>query len=158
MVKIHKKIFINEVLLLDLYVNKKLSQKEIAKQLGYSIDTVKRNLLDYNIKDPKKKGEWITNKEITLTKLQLEVIIGALLGDGHLTKQKYGNSQFSYTSKIKSHVEYVCNYFKEYITNEGIKYVSYYDKRTNKNYTRYLGRTQLNIAFTNMRKYGIPKA
>jgi len=134
-----------------MYFNKNMSQESIAKQLNCSTDTIRRNFKDYNISSKKPK-EWLTNKEIILTDIQLEVINGALLGDGHLTKQKHGNSQFSYTSKIKNHVEYVYNYFNNYSTKEGIKEYSCYDKRTNKVYTRYTARTQLNISFTKLKK------
>ena len=128
-----------------------MSQKAIAKQLKCSVDTIRRNFKDYNIVARKNPKDWTSNKEIILTNIQLEVINGALLGDGHLTKAEKRNSQFSYTSKIKSHVEYVFNYLNDYITNEDIKKYSYFDKRTNKTYTRYSARTQLNITFTKLK-------
>lgn len=80
--------------------------------------------------------------------------MGGLLGDAHLTKQKYGNSQLTYVSSVKAHVEYFQNFFKNISTaeykNGPTEYV-YEDKRTKKTYKRYHFRTQLNIYFTEVR-------
>ena len=66
------------------------------------------------------------------TKAQKEIINGALLGDGCLTKPKHGeNCIFCYLSKSKQHVEFVCNDFIKYSIQNGIVYNSFFDERTN---------------------------
>ncbi len=139
----------------QLYIEENRNQKEVAKIMGCSVDLVQRHLYENNIK--KRVGSWLVNGKIALTETQKEVVAGALLGDGHLTKQKAGNSQFTYTSKSKQHVLYVGNYLSNHITNEGVKQYSYNDKRTNKVYKRYFFRTQLNTTFTEMRELWYPE-
>lgn len=70
-----------------------------------------------------------------LSSEQLEVLYGAMLGDGCLIKHKNGvNALFSYLSKSRQHVEFVANYFKDYWAYKEIKDGNYYDNRTNKFY------------------------
>ena len=76
-------------------------------------------------------------EEIIFTKTQKEVLYGALLGDGSLIKHKNCiNAQFVYLSKTRQHVDFVANYFKEYLSGEGVKDTNYIDKRTSKEYYR----------------------
>lgn len=94
------------------------------------------------------------NEKIKLTNKQKQVIFGGLLGDAHLTKQKYGNSQLAYVSSIKSHVGCFQSFFKNFEVREcknGPKEYKYFDKRTKKTYTRYVFRTRLNIVFTELK-------
>ena len=96
----------------------------------------------------------VLNEKIELSKLQIEVINGAMLGDGCLYKHKNGiNAQFIYGSKSKQHTEFVCDYFKDYWSGEGLKYCSYLDKRTNKEYSRYVVKTYTNPTFTTIYKH-----
>ena len=80
----------------------------------------------------------MTEQDIQFNKLskeQLEVLYGAMLGDGCLVKHKNGtNALFSYLSKSRQHVEFVANYFKEYWSATEIKDGEYYDIRTHKSY------------------------
>ena len=88
-------------------------------------------------------------EKINFTEEQIQVLNGALIGDGCLYLHKGGvNANFIYTSKSKQHVEFVCNYFKQYWSGEGIKYTTVYDKRTNKEYRRYAVKTYVNQSFT----------
>jgi tRNA(His) 5'-end guanylyltransferase len=69
-------------------------------------------------------------EKIILTSMQKEVLYGALLGDGSLVTHKHAtNSYFSYLSKSKQHVEYVMNYFQEYLTNAAIAKGAMFDSR-----------------------------
>lgn len=104
-----KKIILNKDELERKYIDECLSYKEVAEYFGCSVDTVTRNLHEYNIKTHKQKYK---NSPILLTKYMEEVLIGALLGDGCLSVHKHGyNPIFAYTSKSKQHVEYVCKNF-----------------------------------------------
>lgn len=126
-----------------------MSQKDTAKYFGCSVDTVVRNLRDYHI-ESHKPNDWIKqNNIVSLSDHQREILYGALLGDGSLIKNKNGvNAQFSYTSKSKQHVEFVCNDFMMYSYKEKIKKVVVHDKRTNKDYVRYTFRTISDKGFT----------
>lgn len=91
----------------------------------------------------------VLTDKIILTSTQKEVLNGALLGDGSLFLHKNGiNAQFCYGSKSQQHVEYVEHFFNDYISGEGIKYYTYFDNRTKKEYSRYSFRTYTNIYFT----------
>lgn len=90
-------------------------------------------------------------QKIQLTDIQIQVLNGALLGDGSLILHKNGkNAQLSYTSKSKQHVEFVMNYFKKYWSSEGLYYSQYLDSRTNKYYSSYRIRTFTNECFTDL--------
>lgn len=135
------KIILNKNELYQKYIIEKLSKKKTAEYFNCSIDTVTRNLKEYNIQIHK-NGSWTQHHKMHLTNYQKEILIGALLGDGCLTLGKHSvNPQFIYVSKSKQHVEFVCNNFMEYSYTEKIKYMSYFDKRTNKTYERYTFRT-----------------
>lgn len=147
----NSKIIIPYDVLYDLYVIKNMSQKNVAEELGYSIDTIVRNLKEYKIESHKPK-DWMQNSAFTMSEYQKDILYGAMLGDGCLYKSKHGvNAQFTYTSKSKQHVEFVCEIFKNMSYKEGIKYVTYYDKRTNKSYERYTFRTVSNPTFQHER-------
>ena len=100
----------------------------------------------------------MSNKRDSLGKLtkitafsdeQLEVLYGALLGDGSLIMHKHCiNAIFQYGSKSRQHVEFVAKYFAEYWQSCGIKDYSRFDKRTNKFYSGSYMRTITNAVFT----------
>lgn len=88
-----------------------------------------------------------------LTLIQKQVLDGAMLGDGSLIIHKNGkNAYLSYLSKSKAHVEYVMNYFSDFITNAGICDSSSFDKRTNKTYFYSCAKTHALEVFTEERK------
>lgn len=141
------KIIIPYETLYHLYIEKNLSKKEVAKKVGYSIDTVTRNLKEQNIPSHKPK-DWLSKDYIELTNIQKEYLDGALLGDGCLSLHKNSiNSKFIYSSKSKQHVEFVFNPFMNFMTSEEIKHLKYFDKRTQKTYEQYRARTFANPCF-----------
>lgn len=86
---------------------------------------------------------------ITLSDIQQQVLNGALLGDGCLYLHKNGiNANFQYLSKSLQHTTYIGKFFQEYWSGEGIKTTTYFDKRTNKEYTRSTVKTYTNKTFT----------
>jgi len=99
-----------------------------------------------------------------LTQYEREVLEGCLLGDGclHLAP-RCKTPYFSYTSKYKEAVQFVYNQFHNF--NYVIKHVSYFDKRTQKEYSRYYFNTKVNYEYTkiysewyeNGKKTKIPK-
>lgn len=143
-----KKIYLDKEHLYDLYWNRGLSQKAVAKIFGCSVDTVARNLIDYGIPSHP-IGYKHTIQKVFLSDYQRDILYGALLGDGCICGHPRGrNYQFVYTSKSKQHVDYVCAPFLDFGVREGIKYTSVYDKRTCKTYSRYTFRTMYDILFT----------
>lgn len=79
----------------------------------------------------------------------MEILNGAMLGDGSLYKHEHCvNAQFTYTSKSYQHVEFVTKDFMDYSFKEKIKYTEYYDKRTDKIYSRYTFRSITSPTFT----------
>lgn len=136
-----RKIILDKEELYKKYILEGLSQKKTADYFKCSVDTVVKNLKEYGIKSHK-TGYWKQSNTIQINNHQKDILYGALLGDGCLIKHKNGvNAQFSYTSKSKQHVEFVCNDFMEYSYKEGVKKIDVYDKRTDKIYTRYTFRT-----------------
>jgi hypothetical protein len=98
-------------------------------------------------------GRYEEHDRLILSNEQNEVICGALLGDGHLTKPRSCNSRFEYSSSIKGHTEYVTSFFVELLTSgtSGVKHISVFDNRTNKTYQRYYMNTFNNVTFTGLR-------
>lgn len=145
-----RKIALDRNELYQKYTIENLSQKKVADYFNVSIDTVRRNLKEYEIPSHQPR-DWLIHPEIILTSKQKEIIYGALLGDGSLIKPREGeNCLFSYISKSKQHIEFVCNDFIKYSIQNGIIYSSFFDKRTNSTYNHYSFRTQANIAFTKL--------
>lgn len=90
---------------------------------------------------------------------QIELLNGAMLGDGHIGigGNRSINAKFSYSSNRKDHVDYVFEQFKEYCSS-GVKYREYFDKRTNKIYRQYAFVTRQLPQFTEVhRKWYIDK-
>ena len=85
-----------------------------------------------------------------LTQIQIQVLEGALLGDGSLIIGKNGkNASFYYCSKSYQHIEFISSLLKDYDETLGkITKYSYLDKRTNKVYTRYSIRSRVHEELT----------
>ena len=79
---------------------------------------------------------------------QISVLYGALLGDGCLSVHKNGmNAVFCYLSHSYQHTQFIQEYFKEYVSSEIYKY-TFFDVRTNHEYTNYSFKTLSNSTFT----------
>lgn len=145
--RLEREIILDKNLLYKLYWDDLLSQSAIASRLNCSIDVVRKNLYNYGI--PIHKPNYNAHKQkIFLNEKQKNYLYGAMLGDGCLVKNKNGvNSNFVYTSKSYQHVKYVSEPFQNILYKEGIKLISYNDKRTQKTYNRYTFRTMTDVAF-----------
>ncbi len=151
-----KKIVLNKEDLYQKYAVEGLSQKNVAKYFGCSIDTVVRNLKEYNIQSHMPNYHTHEQK-VYLNEKQINYLYGAMLVDGCLAKTSHSiNSQFTYTSKSFQHVNFVSKPFENMLYNEGVKYITYYDKRTNNTYERYAFRTITDIGFEKERKIWYP--
>ena len=126
-----------------------MSQKDVAKILQCSVDTVQRNLREYGIPS-RQPLQWMQHEPLILNQEQIEVLRGALLGDGSLIIHKNSrNPYFTYTSKSYQHVEYVCTRLFGKNATERIRSLDCYDKRTNKVYHRYVFKSLTNPVFVN---------
>ena len=144
-----RKINLDKEELYQKYITECLSQQKVADYFGVSVDTVAANLRNYGIQSHKNK-DFASQARIVLNEKQQDYLTGALLGDGCLVRNKNGvNAQFCYTSKSFQHVSFVSNPFSDLLYKEGIKHVSYRDKRTDKVYSRYTMRTVSDKVFTN---------
>ena len=84
---------------------------------------------------------------------QLQVLCGALLGDGSLIMHKHcTNAIFQYSSKSRQHVEFVALNFSDFLTDKGVYDCSSFDKRTEKVYYRSVAKTHVHPLFTEMHK------
>lgn len=92
--------------------------------------------------------------EKELTPLQIEIIQGALLGDGCLNIHKNGiNANFIYTSKSRQHVEFIGSFLEDY--DDSVKNIyryEYYDERTDKTYVRFSFKTKVHQELTEIYK------
>lgn len=88
-----------------------------------------------------------------LTTLQHEVLTGLLLGDGCLWRSKRGhsaNAQLAIT-RTKSDFAYLqwsADIFQNFVTPKGVRSNDYFDRRTQKTYSRVFLRTRCNPCFT----------
>lgn len=89
--------------------------------------------------------------EYNFTNIQIKILEGCLMGDGHLELHKHGkNAALSYISSSKQHVEFVHSFFKEFCTDnyQEVKRGEFFDKRTKKTYVNYKFRTKCLPIFT----------
>jgi hypothetical protein len=141
-----KKIDLDREELYQKYKIEHLSQRKLAEYYGCSIDAIVRNLRDYEI-ESNTNSDYCVN-QVHLTARQLEVLDGAMLGDGCLLKHKNGiNPQLSYMSKSEQHVRFVGKFFEEYYSRSGIRENTRFDSRTNKIYKRFGFKTLCDCGF-----------
>ncbi len=87
----------------------------------------------------------------TITKLQEEVLIGSLLGDGHLEKHKNGKNaslKIGRATSDRAYLEWQAIVFKNYLTPSGIIDRKIFDKRTKKVYKNSRLSTSCSPVFT----------
>lgn len=70
--------------------DKKLTIWEISEITGYNYDDIKSHILDSGIKLPERDRKYRLIKTVPLVKEQKELIVGCLLGKGHLFSHKRG--------------------------------------------------------------------
>jgi hypothetical protein len=90
-----------------------------------------------------------TESPTTLSKIQEEVMVGSLLGDGCLFMNSSLHPYFSLARKLTdiSYLEYEFSFFKDFC-NRGIKIRETYDKRTQKSYMSCRFATRSSEAFS----------
>lgn len=90
--------------------NQDKGYKTIAKELGLIPANVRYILKKYNIPNTEKKF-----KNIVLSDFQKEMLIGTMLGDGHLSKRGLNSSlNFGHCIKQKQYLEHKIDVLKEF--------------------------------------------
>ena len=100
-------------------------------------------------------SEWreLQIPQVVLTDGELQVVDGALLGDGYLSIRKK-TGHFAYTCHYRTVVENLKSQLGSIWMN--IKQQSYADSRTNKRYTSYVGESRCYQIFTDLRSKWYP--
>lgn len=107
--------------LYEQYIEQLKTIDEIATECGVGHSTVSKYLDIYNIPIIKHGNRNLLKySNITPTKIQKEVIDGALLGDGTIciNKDNFTNGYFAYESISKQHVQYVYGFLSDFCLNE----------------------------------------
>jgi len=105
--KFSKQFEINRELLMS-YCVEGLSQNRIAQLLGCSQALISKLFKKFVILT---RRNFKPHDAVVLTDAQNDILFGILLGDGHLTARKSGNSQLSYLSHLEAHSKYVGSFF-----------------------------------------------
>jgi len=100
-----KKKDLDENLLRQLYIDKKLTAYEIAEVLQVNRTTVVRYLKKYNIDINPKQRKYEIIKKIAFTQEQRDFLIGTLLGDGCVHQK--GKSYYLYISHCEKQKDLV---------------------------------------------------
>lgn len=108
----------------------------------------------------RKNGTWKYNPSppTELTDIQIQVLQGGLLGDSylyHYKNQINSGLAIGHTSFDEEYVKYKFDLYKDFCKSN-IKYQSYFDKRTNKTYSKFCFRTQVSEVFTDFRNKWYP--
>lgn len=105
----------------------------------------------------KNKFGYIEHKKIKLTNQQSEILTGLMLGDGCLELHKNGKNASLRITRQKTDEKYIY-YHGNLFANFNVKINSYdyFDKRTNKTYSRITLTTKVNPTFTEWHKKWYP--
>lgn len=145
------KVNITKEELIDLYEVQKLSSYKISE-----IFDVDRSAIDYWLKKfgiktrLKQKQEFLDN--IKLTDIQKEFLIGSLLGDGHIAKnRRFAKYCTSHSYKQKEYIDWIAYIFGE--LGRTSKLYETTNKSNNKTYSFYNFWTKASLELLNLRNY-----
>ena len=113
------------IYIIDEYINGK-SLSELGKELSYNIATIRRFLINNNIKirDVKESvSKFHKQSTLVFDDYFRSNVIGWILGDGGLRIPKAGiNPKFHYTDKKKDHIDYICSILTKYNIHYNISF------------------------------------
>ena len=113
------------IYIIDEYINGK-SLSELGKELSYNIATIRRFLINNNIKirDVKESvSKFHKQPTLVFDDYFRSNFIGWILGDGGLRIPKAGiNPKFHYTDKKKDHIDYICSILTKYDIHYNISF------------------------------------
>ena len=113
------------IYIIDEYINGK-SLSELGKKLSYNIATIRRFLINNNIKirDVKESvSKFHKQSTLVFDDYFRSNFIGWILGDGGLRIPKAGiNPKFHYTDKKKDHIDYICSILTKYNIHYNISF------------------------------------
>ena len=113
------------IYIIDEYIIGK-SLSELGKELSYNIATIRRFLINNNIKirDVKESvSKFHKQSTLVFDDYFRSNFIGWILGDGGLRIPKAGiNPKFHYTDKKKDHIDYICSILTKYNIHYNISF------------------------------------
>ena len=113
------------IYIIDEYINGK-SLSELGKELSYNIATIRRFLINNNIKirDVKESvSKFHKQSTLVFDDYFRSNFIGWILGDGGLRIPKAGiNPKFHYTDKKKDYIDYICSILTKYNIHYNISF------------------------------------
>ena len=131
------------------------TNKQIADILGICATTVRKYTYELGLNTNSVKNKTLTNKQIELTDVQLEVLYGSLLGDMSIdVNWKNARPVISHGGEQLEYFKYKCEIFKNLIGKPCTK--DRYDKRTNKWYHKYTVRFLTNPIYTKIKEQLYP--
>ena len=127
------------------------TNKEIALELKMSPTTTRKYTVLCGKETNSVKNKPLKTEELILSKEQLEILYGTLLGDASIGMQ-WNEARVSFTQGGNQEVyfNYKCSFFKDLLGK--INKSKRYDKRTNKYYSKYSVRFKCHKFFTEMYK------
>ena len=127
------------------------TNQQIANELGICATTIRKYTYDLGLDTNSVKTKTLTKETITLTQEQWEVLYGSLLGDMSLDLNwKNVRPVISQGGKQEEYFDHKCEIFKNLIGK--ITKKKYYDKRTNKEYSKYSVKFLTNPIYTKLRE------
>lgn len=127
------------------------TNKQIADILHISPTTVRKYTYELGYDTNSERTKTLTNKEIELTQIQLEVLYGSLLGDMSLdTNWKNTRPTISQGGEQEEYFDHKCNIFKNLIGKPSKE--DRYDKRTDKWYRKYSVRFLTNPIYNKIKE------
>lgn len=133
--------------LIKIFVDEGKTNAEIAKLLNISPTTARKytNFLGRETNSVKAKP--IKEENIELSKQQLDILYGTLLGDASIEPHwKEARVVFNQGGTQEAYFDYKCSFFEKFLGK--ISKTQRYDKRTNKYYNKYQVRFKCHKIFT----------
>lgn len=137
------------------YLDEGYTNKQIATELHMSPTTVRKYTKEMGYETNSARTKTLTNKNITLTQEQEEVLYGSLLGDMSMdTNWKNARPIITHGGEQLAYFEHKCKIFKNLIGKPCTK--DRYDKRTGKWYHRYTVKFLTNPLYTKIKEQLYP--
>lgn len=127
------------------------TNQQISDELGICATTIRKYTYELGFDTNSIKAKTLTNKTINLTQEQWEILYGSLLGDMSLDLNwKNARPIISQGGAQEEYFDYKCEIFKNLIGKVNKK--KRYDKRTNKEYSKYVAKFLTNPIYTKLRE------
>lgn len=144
-------------LLEKLYFEDKLSDSEIAKKIGLTLGQVHRLRNKYNLRTME---QWERHPKRHLDDYEISIMIGVILGDGHLRKRRgkrtYPQVMLEQSDKHREYIYWLKDQLSDWVVNKSITTNRKFNKKSNKYYHSLSFQTVCHPAFEEL-YYGFYK-